>query len=169
MFTIKGLGQSMQPKKSIFLYQQLQMAVHFVSEKFHLVLTSYWWWAITYLFFLPSTTEGKTRHCLERYHFVVSTLALDLEDKFRSANQMAGISKAGGDKMAASKFVNKRTCEITYAGKSASSDCLYFCQILGNKRRQTYNESFPYLLPFLRYLHRLWIFHWLKRLTRFKN
>ena len=34
------------------------------------------------------------------------------EDKFRSANQMGGISKAGGDKMADSQFVNQRTCEI---------------------------------------------------------
>ena len=62
------------------------------------------------------------------------------EDKFRSANQMDGISKAGGDETATSYFVSKRTCEIrlTYTGKSASSDGLYFCQILGNKRRHWY-------------------------------
>ena len=42
--------------------------------------------------------EEKARHWLERYHFVVSTLAR----VFRLANQMDGISKAGGDKMAAS-------------------------------------------------------------------
>ena len=44
---------------------------------------------------------------------------------------------------------------VTYTGKSACSDCLYFCEILGNKRRhwylQAYSESFPYLVPFSRY------------------
>ena len=34
------------------------------------------------------------------------------EDKFRSANQIDGISIADGGKMADSKFVNKKTCEI---------------------------------------------------------
>ena len=51
------------------------------------------------------------------------------EDKFRSANQMDGISKAGGDKMADSEFVSKRTCEIQcdrYGQKCSP-------QILGNK------------------------------------
>ena len=43
--------------------------------------------------------RGKTRHWLERYHFVVSTLTR-FEDKFRSANQIDGISIADGGKMA---------------------------------------------------------------------
>ena len=44
--------------------------------------------------------RGKTRHWLERYHFVVTTLALGLKINFdQPANQMDGISKAGGDKM----------------------------------------------------------------------
>ena len=34
------------------------------------------------------------------------------EDKLRLANQMDGVSIAGGGKMAGSLFVNKRTCEI---------------------------------------------------------
>ena len=34
------------------------------------------------------------------------------EDNFRSANQMDGISEAGGNKVAASYFVNKRKCKI---------------------------------------------------------
>ena len=41
----------------------------------------------------------KNRHWLERYHFVVNTLTLGFEDKFRSANQMDGISIAGRGKM----------------------------------------------------------------------
>ena len=43
----------------------------------------------------------KTRHWLERYHLVVYP-GPRFEDKFQSANQMDGISKAGEDKMAAS-------------------------------------------------------------------
>ena len=39
------------------------------------------------------------RHWLEQYRFVVSTLALGFEDKFRSVNQMDGISIADGGKM----------------------------------------------------------------------
>ena len=47
-------------------------------------------------------TEGKTRHWLERYQFCGEYPGLRFEDKFRSANQVDGISKTGGDKMAAS-------------------------------------------------------------------
>ena len=112
-----------------------------------------------------SIAEGKNQALVGTIPFCGEYLGPRFEDKFRSANQMGAISKDGGDKMAASKFVNRDHAKynVTYTGKSASSDCLYFCQILGNKRRhwylQTYNESFSYLLPFSRYLPRLWIFH----------
>ena len=39
------------------------MAVHFLSEKFHLVLTSYWWF-ITNLFFHPINMSSTWRHKL---------------------------------------------------------------------------------------------------------
>ena len=52
---------------------------------------------------LWGSTEGKPGigwSMLERYHFVVSTLTLALGLKI-NFNKMDGISKAGGDKMAA--------------------------------------------------------------------
>ena len=45
-------------------------------------------------------TEGKISHLLERYHFVVSTLALRFKTNLGGANPMDGISIAGGGKMA---------------------------------------------------------------------
>ena len=45
-------------------------------------------------------TDTKTRHWLERYHFVSEYFDPRFEDKFRSANQMDGISIDGGGKIA---------------------------------------------------------------------
>ena len=47
---------------------------------------------------LAHEQRGKTKHWLERYHFVVS--GPRFEDKFRSSNQMDGISIPDGGKMA---------------------------------------------------------------------
>ena len=113
----------------------------------------------------PQSTwnRGKNQALVGAIPFCGEYPGPQFEDKFRSANQTNEITKVGGDKM-----INLLTREyanygVTYTGKSTSSDCLYFCQILRNKRKhsylQTYNESFPYLLPFSRHLHKLWTFH----------
>ena len=47
-------------------------------------------------------TEGKNQVLVEEIPFCGKHPGPRFEDKFRSANQMGGISKAGGDKMAAS-------------------------------------------------------------------
>ena len=47
-------------------------------------------------------TEGKNQALVGATPFCGEYPGPPLEDKFRSANQMNGISKAGGDKMAAS-------------------------------------------------------------------
>ena len=63
------------------------------------------------------------------------------EDKFLSANQMDGISKAGGDKMAVSKFVNKRTCKTRcdiYRQKVHPVTASISVKVLGNKIRHWY-------------------------------
>ena len=107
--------------------------------------------------------EGKNQALVGAIPFCGKYSGPRFEDKFRSANQMDRISIAGGCKMADSQFVNKKIEEIrctyntyTYTRKSASSDCLCFCQMSGIERRHwylhTYNELFPYLLPFSRYL-----------------
>ena len=56
--------------------------------------------------------EGKNQALLGAILFCGEYPGPRFEDKFRSANQMDGISKAGGDKIAASKYENKRTSEI---------------------------------------------------------
>ena len=52
--------------------------------------------------FLSATTEGENQALVEAIPFCGEYPSPRLEDKFRSANQMDEISKAGGDKMAAS-------------------------------------------------------------------
>ena len=47
-------------------------------------------------------TEGKSQALVGAMPFCGEYLGPPFEDKFRSANQMDGISKAGGDKMATS-------------------------------------------------------------------
>ena len=83
-------------------------------------------------------TEGESQALVGVIPFCGKYPGPRFDDKFRSSNQMDGISIADGGKMADSYFINKKTCKIlfTYTGKSASSDCLYFCQILDNERRQ---------------------------------
>ena len=51
---------------------------------------------------LPGSTEGKNQALVGAIPFCGEYPGSRLEDKFQSANQMDEISKAGGDKMAAS-------------------------------------------------------------------
>ena len=59
-----------------------------------------------------ATTEGKNQTLVGAIPFCGEYPGPRFEDKFRSANQIDGISIADGGKMADSKFVNKKTCEI---------------------------------------------------------
>ena len=51
---------------------------------------------------LPMQTEGKNQALVGAIPFCSEYSGPQFEDKFRSANQMDRISKADGDKMAAS-------------------------------------------------------------------
>ena len=59
-----------------------------------------------------SITEGKNQTLVGAIPFCGEYPGPRFEDKFRSANQIDGISIADGGKMADSKFVNKKTCQI---------------------------------------------------------
>ena len=63
-------------------------------------------------FYLWRRTEGKNQTLVGAIPFCGEYPGPRFEDKFRSANQIDGISIADGGKMADSKFVNKKTCEI---------------------------------------------------------
>ena len=58
------------------------------------------------------TTEGTSQALVEAIPFCGEYPGPRFEDKFRSANQMDGISEAGGITMADSQFVKKKTCKI---------------------------------------------------------
>ena len=57
-------------------------------------------------------TEGKNQALVGAIPFCGEYPGPRFEDKFRSSNQMDGISIADGGKIADSQFVNEKTCEI---------------------------------------------------------
>ena len=61
---------------------------------------------------IPSGTEGKNQELVRAIPLCGEYTGPQFEDKFRSVNQMDGISIADGGKMSDSWFVNKRTCKI---------------------------------------------------------
>ena len=128
---------------------------------------------ISFVSFIRSIQQrSKPRHWLERYHFVVSTLVLGLKIEFDQQIKWMEFQKLAEIKWLPVNLWTREYAKygVTYTGKSASIDCLCFCQILGHKRRhwylQTYKEWFPYLLPFSRYLPGLYIFLAIKSLQK---
>ena len=86
---------------------------------------------------MPSLQQrGKTSHWLERYHFVASTLVLGMKISFVQPLRWMEFQKLAETKWLPVMLYKREHAKhgVTYTRKSASSDCLYVCQILGNKR-----------------------------------